>query len=118
MAKKDFVGKWRITEMSTWDKEYFDEDVPAYVKVEKGLMGDFHFGCVQCEMDGRIVKRQEGEYFEFTFEGSDYGGGGDVLGSGWIKLIDKSHAEGEIRFHLGDDSTFRATRMKKTRDDI
>src|SRR3989338_2629606 len=31
-SKNSFVGKWRITEMSSWNKEYFDEEVPAYIK--------------------------------------------------------------------------------------
>ncbi|OGP02019.1 MAG: hypothetical protein A2Z91_06415 [Deltaproteobacteria bacterium GWA2_38_16] len=113
MAKNDFVGKWRITEMSTWDKDYFDEEVPAYIKIEKNLMGNFHLGYVQGEMDGRIIKRQDGEYFEFTFDGNDYGGGDDVSGSGWMKLKGKNNAEGEIKFHLGDGSTFQARRIKR-----
>ena len=99
--------------MSTWDKDYFDEEVPAYIKIEKSSRGNFHFGYVQGEMDGRIIKRQDCEYYEFTFDGNDYGGGDDVSGSGWIKLKDDNHAEGEIKFHLGDDSTFQLKRMKK-----
>ena len=112
-SKNNFLGKWRITEMSAWDRDYFDEEVPAYVKIEKNLSGEFHFGYVQAEIDGRTVKRQTQEYFEFTFEGNDYGGGDDVSGSGWIKLKDENHGEGEIKFHLGDDSTFQLKRMKK-----
>ena len=101
--------------MSTWDKDYFDEEVPAYIKIEKSSRGNFHFGYVQGEMDGRIIKRQDCEYCEFTFDGNDYGGGDDVSGSGWIKLKDDNHAEGEIKFHLGDDSTFQLKRMKNER---
>lgn len=111
--KTNLISKWRITEMSSWDKEYFDEEVPAYIKIEKNLIGEFHFGYVQGQIDGRIVTRQDGKYFEFTFDGSDYGGGDDVSGSGWIKLKNKNHAEGEIKFHLGDDSTFQLRRMKQ-----
>ncbi len=82
-SKNNFIGKWRITSMSSWDKEYFDEEVPAYIKIEKNLMGDFHFGYVQGQMDGRITKHQ-----------------------------DENHTEGEIKFHFGDDSTFQLKRMK------
>src|SRR3989338_9304105 len=112
-TKNNFIGKWRITEMSAWDKEYFDEEVPAYIKIEKNSMGNFHFGYVQGQIDGKIGKHQDGKYFEFTFDGSDNGGGDDVSGSGWIKLRDDNHAEGEIKFHLGDDSTFQLKRIKK-----
>jgi len=110
--KQSIIGKWRITEMSAWDKDYFDEEVPAYIKIEKNIMGNFHFGYVQGQMDGRILKRQDCEYFEFTFDGSDNGGGDEVFGSGWMKLKGKNNAEGEIKFHLGDDSTFQLMRMK------
>ncbi len=112
MAKKDFIGRWRIIEMGTWDKAYFDEEVPAYMKIEKNLIGNFHFGYVQGEIDGRIVKGKGEEFLEFTFSGSDNGGGDDVSGSGSIKLNGKNKAEGEIKFHLGDDSTFKLRRMK------
>ncbi|HIJ02384.1 TPA: hypothetical protein HA363_07065 [Candidatus Woesearchaeota archaeon] len=112
MAKKDFIGKWRIAEMSAWDKDYFDEEVPACFKIEKNLIGNFHFGYVHGEIDGRITKRQDGEYFEFTFNGNDNGGGDEVSGNGWIKLKGKNNAEGEIRFHLGDDSTFQIKKIK------
>jgi len=113
MAKNEFIGKWRITEMSVWDKDYFDEEVPACINIITNHRGNFHFGYVQGEMDGRLIKHQDCEYFEFTFEGNDYGGGDDVSGSGWMKLKGKNNAEGEIKFHLGDASTFQARRMKR-----
>lgn len=99
--------------MSTWDKDYFDEEVPAYIKIEKNLVGDFHFGYVECQIDGRIVKRPDREYFEFTFEGYDNGGGNDESGSGWVKLKGKNNAEGEFRFHQSDDSTFQLRKMRQ-----
>jgi len=109
--KNKFVGKWRIISMSEWDKEYFDEEVPAYIKIGKNLIGDFHFGYVQGQIDGRIIKRQDGKYLEFTFDGNDecY----PAFGSGWMKLKDEKNTEGEIKFHLGDNSTFQARKSKK-----
>ena len=109
--KNDFIGKWRITEMSAWDKKYFDEEVLAYIKIENSLMGDFHFGYVQGQMDGRITKRQDGNYYEFTFDGNDECD--PAFGNDWIKLKEGNHAEGEIKFHLGDNSTFQLKRMRK-----
>lgn len=97
--------------MSSWDIKYCDMEVQAYIKIEKNLMGDFQFGLVSGQIDGRSIKRQDEEYFEFTWDGNDECD--DALGSGWIKLKDKNHAEGEIKFHLGDDSTFQLKRMKK-----
>ncbi len=111
--KQNIIGKWRITEMSVWDKDYFDEEVPAYIKIEKNLRGNFHFGYVQGEIDGKIVKRGGEEFLEFTFDGRDNGGGDDVSGGGLITLKKENIAEGEFKFHLGDDSTFQARRMKQ-----
>ncbi|MFH1711122.1 MAG: hypothetical protein ABH840_02310 [Nanoarchaeota archaeon] len=111
--KQQIVGKWRITGMSAWDKDYFDEEVPAYIQIEKNLSGNFHFGYVQAEIDGRVFKLGNEEFFEFTFEGYDSGGGNDNSGSGRIKPVGKNNAEGEIRYHCGDDSTFTLRRMKK-----
>lgn len=110
-SKNNFTGKWRITSMSGWDKEYCDMEVPAYVKIEKNLMGDFQFGLVSGQIDGRIVKRQNQEYFEFTWDGNDECD--PASGSGWMMLKDKENADGEIKLHLGDDSTFQAKRMRK-----
>ncbi len=109
--KQKIIGKWRIISMSTWNKKYFDEEVPAYLKIEKNLSGEFHFGYVRGEIDGRIVKRGREEFFEFTFDGNDECDG--ASGSGWIAFKKENIAEGEFKFHLGDDSTFQARRMKK-----
>ncbi|MEW5896665.1 MAG: hypothetical protein AB1668_03165 [Nanoarchaeota archaeon] len=111
--KKQIIGKWRITSMSEWDKDYVDEEVAAYIQIEKNLCGDFHFGYVQAEIHGRIAKRGGEEFFEFTFDGYDAGGGNDESGSGWIKLTGKDKAEGEFNFHQTDSSTFKLRRMRK-----
>jgi len=113
MTKNKFIGKWRITGMSEWDNEYFDMEVPAYIKVKKNLMGDFQFGLVSGQIDGRIVKRHEKEYFDFTWDGNDECD--SACGSGWIILKDENNTEGEIKIHLGDSSTFQARRIKNER---
>lgn len=28
-----YGGKWRITEMEMWDRDYFDMEVEAYIKI-------------------------------------------------------------------------------------
>lgn len=109
--KQNSIGKWRITGMSDWDKEYCDMEVPAYIKIEKNLMGDFQFGLVSGQIDGRIVKRQGGEFFEFTWDGNDECD--PASGSGWLMLKDDNIAEGEFKLHLEDDSAFKARRMKE-----
>lgn len=107
----NFIGKWRITSMSEWDEEYYDMEVPAYIKIENNLIGDFQFGLVSGEIDGNIVKRKDKYYFEFTWEGNDECD--SASGSGWMKLNNKNNADGEIEIHSGDKSTFLAKKMKK-----
>ena len=109
--KNKFIGKWRITSMSGWDRKYCDMEVKAYLKIEKNLMGDFQFGLVFGQIDGRIVKRSDGECFDFTWDGNDECD--PTSGSGWVKLKGENNVEGEIKLHLGDHSTFQAKRMKK-----
>lgn len=109
--KNKLAGKWRITSMSGWDKEYCDMEVAAYIRIEKNLMGDFQFGLVSASIDGRIVKRSGEELFDFTWDGNDECD--PASGSGWMALKGENNADGEIKIHLGDSSTFQAKRMRK-----
>ncbi len=108
MKPNEFIGTWHIYEMSEWDKDYFNMEVQAFIKIEKSRIGEFRFGLVKGSMDGRIVAHPDGDKYEFTWEGSDEGD--DLSGSGWLKLKDKDTIEGEIKIHLGDTSAFLARR--------
>ena len=33
--KKDFLGKWLITEMEQWDKDYIDLEEDGYFAIKK-----------------------------------------------------------------------------------
>ena len=39
-----FVGKWRIVEMETWDRDYIDLVVPGHITFDPELDGAFRFG--------------------------------------------------------------------------
>ena len=106
----DFEGTWHIYEMEMWDKEYFNMEVQAFITIKSDCLGNFQFGLVSGEIDGKVVDHADKKRFEFTFEGNDEND--DTSGSGWIKLKDKSIIEGEFRFHQGDDSKFLARRAK------
>ncbi|MBS3096991.1 hypothetical protein J4480_06165 [Candidatus Woesearchaeota archaeon] len=110
IGKKDFIGAWRITKMSDFDNDYVNEEVKAFIKVEKSGMGEFHFGLVQGSMSGDFKKNREGIIFDFTWEGNDECDSAN--GDGWMKINDDGTAEGEIRFHLGDTSKFWAKKAK------
>lgn len=113
MKKSDFVGLWHIYEMEMWDKDYFNMEVKAYIRIDKDNMGVFQFGLVSGGIDGRIVRFQEGGRFEFTWDGNDECD--PESGSGWFTLKSKDIIEGEFKVHLGDVSKFSAKRAKKKR---
>lgn len=50
-APNIFIGNWRITEMESWDADYFDMEVPAHIAIRKDLTGGFQFGLVQGQLD-------------------------------------------------------------------
>ncbi len=102
----DFVGTWHIYKMEMWDEDYFNMEVQAYIKINKNNTGEFQFGLVQGDIDGKIVKQGNQKRLEFTFEGIDEND--PVNGRGWIIKKPKDEIEGEFIFHLGDSSLFNA----------
>ncbi|NYI89386.1 hypothetical protein HNR02_002709 [Amycolatopsis endophytica] len=87
------AGRWRIVEMSNWDRDAIDSVEPAFIAVSGRL------DCRPAERDGRPA-------VEFTREGVDEGD--QVGGRGWAVLVEDEKIEGHLFFHLGDDSTLRA----------
>ena len=87
-----FRGLWHIYEMDFWDEDYFNMEVQAYIRID-GNAGEFQFGLVTGDIDGKTVKHREEERFEFTWEGSeecDF-----ASGSGWIVASGKDEEEGD-----------------------
>lgn len=99
-----FQGKWHIYEMETWDEDYFNMEVQAFIKIDEKDMGHFQFGLVSGYIDGETI----GDRLEFTWDGNDECD--PAQGSGWIELKDENTLKGKIKIHLGDSSKFRATR--------
>ncbi|MGI0046105.1 MAG: hypothetical protein ACREBB_02800 [Nitrosotalea sp.] len=104
-----FAGTWHIYKMETWDADYFNMEVRAYVKIGSKNTGDFQFGLVHGEIDGRVVECCGERRLEFTWDGNDEYD--PVSGSGWAKIM-KKDLEGEIRIHRGDSSLFWARKAK------
>ena len=102
-----YIGKWHITEMEQWDKDFIDLVVPGHVTLRKGGDGNFQFGAVEGESDYRIEKIADIERLEFTWAGYDESD--PVCGRGWA-VIEGNELQGRLYFHLGDDSWFKATR--------
>jgi len=51
-----FIGTWHIYEMETWDEDYFNMDVQAYITIEKNYGGEFQFGLVSGGIDGELAE--------------------------------------------------------------
>ena len=109
-----FVGLWHIVEMSEWDDSYVNEETQAYIEIDPNGLGTFQFGLVTGHLGGKTVEYHDFTRFEFTWEGVDEHH--DVFGSGWIQEQQGRRFHGEIRFHMGDDSTFVAHMQTSSQD--
>jgi hypothetical protein len=110
--KKDnvkYLGKWRIIEMELWDQDFIDMVTPGYFSFDREGLGYFQFGVVEGRIDYRIEKIGDIGRLEFSWEGADEND--SALGRGWA-IMTKDHLEGRFYFHLGDNSWFRAKRIK------
>jgi hypothetical protein len=103
-----FVGTWHIYEMSEWDENYFNMETQAYIEIQTNNLGTFQFGLVYGSLDGYLEQVNGQQRFTFTWEGNDEMD--EAMGSGWLQLEGNDEVEGFLKFHLGDDSTFRATK--------
>lgn len=108
-APNIFIGNWRITEMESWDTDYFDMEVPAHITIRKDLTGEFQFGLVQAQLDGKLESKQASSRLAFSWSGFDEND--PVDGRGWLKAVG-GQAEGRIFIHLGDESGFKVERLK------
>jgi hypothetical protein len=97
-------GKWRIVEMALWDKDFLDMMEPAYIAFDGKAGGDFAFGCVT----GGLHCRETPSGVDFTWEGNDKMD--SASGNGWAEILKDGTLKGEICFHNGDGSTFKAQR--------
>jgi hypothetical protein len=80
---------------------------PGHITFKKGGSGGFHFGCVNASLDWRCDPGAD--RVDFTFEGNDEMD--PVSGRGWAKIEGKQMV-GQIVFHLGDESGFKASKGK------
>jgi hypothetical protein len=45
--KSPSTGLWHIVSMDTWDEDYLNEEVQAFIEFEDNSTGNFQFGYVQ-----------------------------------------------------------------------
>jgi hypothetical protein len=115
MAKKKskprspFLGRWHIVSMSTWDEDYLNEEVQAFVEFDGKEGGSFQFGYVQGVIDSREGLRDGQPAVEFSWEGIDGADGTPLSGRGWA-VLQEDELSGMIFIHQGDESEFEAER--------
>jgi hypothetical protein len=96
------IGKWRITEMELWDNEFIDLLGPGYIQFNPERGGEFAFGAVQGGLDCHYGQAS----IHFTWMGHDEMD--EASGDGDAQLEEDGTITGDIRFHLGDESSFIA----------
>ena len=84
-VRKSLAGKWRIIEMELWGGNFLDMLEPACIAFDGRGSGEFRFGCVAASLDCA-----------------------GTPGGGLAEPEDDASLTGEIRFHNGDESTFKA----------
>lgn len=108
-SKSSLLGRWRITWMEQWDQDFVDAEVEGYFEFGPRGSGKFQFGYVQGGIDYRVVERDGKPAVEFSWDGNDEMD--PAQGRGWA-VRDGDEIEGMIFIHRGDESQFRAKRMK------
>lgn len=98
------LGRWRIVEMELWDADFLDLVEPAYITFDQQGGGEFVFGAVHGSLDRSYGPEDVG----FTWRGSDEMD--PACGDGDAELDEDGSLVGEIRFHGGDESAFKAHR--------
>jgi hypothetical protein len=50
--KSPFVGLWHIVSMETWDEDYFNEEVQAFIEFEESGAGHFRLATSRATWTG------------------------------------------------------------------
>lgn len=102
---KSLKGKWKITNMDQWDVE------PGwFIEFDSKGGGEFHFLCVDAEIDYRLS--DDLDRVDFTFHGNDEMD--ETFGRGWVE-VEGTHLVGYFYFHQGDESEFSAKKIKPSK---
>ena len=102
------VGAWRIVAMEPWDQAFVDLLGPGTIAFDGHGGGEFRFGAVSGGLD---CGYGDGTV-DFTWDGFDEME--QASGDGWAELHDAGAIKGEIAFHRGDTSSFRAVRLSSS----
>lgn len=108
VARRPFLGRWRITATELWSAEDLDLLGPAHLTLERNGLGDMRVIAIEAGLDYRVVQREGRPGIEFSFDGSDEGD--RTNGRGWA-VFEGDELHGRLFIHHGDDSGFTARRL-------
>jgi hypothetical protein len=99
--------------METWNEDYFNEAVQAFIRFEENGLSPFQFGYVQGNMDWCPSTRDGEPAAEWCWKGVDGADGTPVTGRGWAKRVgDELH--GTLFIYHGDQSGFVANKAEES----
>ena len=84
-------------------------NIAGYIRIGSDGTGQFQFGLVSGDIDGRVEQCGNALRFDFSWSGQEEND--LVSGRGWA-VIENGELNGQIYLHLADDSAFRATKTK------
>jgi hypothetical protein len=99
------LGRWRIIEADTWDRDYLDLVQPACIIFGKNGRGEFAFGAMQASMELQYASRS------VFFDWIGFDEGDEMSGCGYTDLANDGTIEIELSFHNGDDAVLKAHRQ-------
>jgi hypothetical protein len=67
-TRKAYTGIWRITDMSTWEKDFIDLVAPGHILLKSDGTGTLAFGPIQADMDCRIENIGSSPFFPVKAE--------------------------------------------------
>jgi len=95
--------------MEVWGQDYVDMEVPGFIRIGADGTGQFQFGLVSGDIDGRAEQCGNAPRFDFSWSGQDEND--PVCGRGWA-VSENGELNGRIYLHLADVSAFRATKTE------
>ena len=68
---KPSAGKWRNLEKEVWDQDYDDMEMPGFIRIDSDGSGQFQFGLVSGDIDGRVEQCGNAPRLEFSWSGQE-----------------------------------------------
>jgi hypothetical protein len=95
--------------MEKWAQDFVDAEVMGFFEFGPSKFGSFQFGYVRGDIEYREGTRDDKLSIEFSWNGHDEMDA--ARGRGWA-VLDTEQIEGKFFIHRGDESAFKAKKLK------